>query len=67
MNKIFEFIKESYEEVVHRVTWPKYSELQQSSTLVLVASLIFAVVIAAVDFIFHEGMTLFYSSIHGAN
>ena len=63
MNKAIQFVKESYEEMVHRVTWPSYSELQNSSVLVLVASLIFALGIWLVDVGFKNVLTLIYKSI----
>jgi preprotein translocase subunit SecE len=60
MEKVSAFLKDSYEEIRNKVTWPKYDELQKSSTLVLVASLIFAVVVGAVDFAFKNGMQYYY-------
>ncbi|MDH5599476.1 MAG: preprotein translocase subunit SecE [Cyclobacteriaceae bacterium] len=60
MQKIKKFILESYEEMRHKVTWPKYSELQSSSILVLVASLIFALLIGLIDLAFDNGMAWFY-------
>lgn len=62
MEKFFNFIKESYGELVNKVTWPKYGELQNSSVLVLVASLIFAVVVAVIDFAFKNGLTMLYNT-----
>ena len=44
----------------NKVSWPKYSELQSSSILVLVASLIFALVIGLMDYVFQTGMDWFY-------
>jgi preprotein translocase subunit SecE len=49
MAKVVQFIKESYEEMTHKVTWPTWAELQNSAVLVLVASLIIACVIFAMD------------------
>ncbi len=46
----------------NKVFWPKYSELQSSSVLVLVASLIFALIIGAMDFVFDNIMTWFYNA-----
>lgn len=46
----------------NKVSWPKYSELQNSSILVLVASLIFALVIGLIDLVFKESMDWFYSA-----
>jgi preprotein translocase subunit SecE len=52
VSNITTYIKESYDELVHKVTWPTWKELQNSALLVLVASLIFAFVIFFIDFIF---------------
>jgi preprotein translocase subunit SecE len=58
-----EFFKNSWEEVTKEVTWPKWSDLQSSATLVLVASLIFALVVGVIDFLIENGLRLFYQSI----
>jgi len=60
MAKIVEFFKESYDEMLNKVTWPKYTELQNSSILVLVASLIFALLIGVIDKGFDIALELFY-------
>jgi preprotein translocase subunit SecE len=49
MASVVQFIKESYEEMTQKVTWPTWGELQNSAVLVLVASLIIAVVVFAMD------------------
>ena len=49
------YFQESYTELVHKVTWPTWSELQNSAVLVMVASLIFALIVAGMDFIFQQG------------
>lgn len=59
--KLKKFIVESVDELRHKVTWPKFSELQSSSVLVLVASLIFAIIIGAIDFVFDNIMGWFYN------
>lgn len=58
---IIDFIKESYDEMKHKVTWPKYSDLQSSSILVLIGSLVFALVIGSMDFVFQNIMDAFYN------
>ncbi len=63
MNKLIEFFKESWVEVTTNVTWPKLTDLQSSSVLVLIASLIFALLVGLVDLVFKSGLNLFYSSI----
>ena len=49
MEKVKEYVLASYNELVNKVTWPAMSELQSSTILVLVASLIIALVILAMD------------------
>ncbi|MEO9967629.1 MAG: preprotein translocase subunit SecE [Reichenbachiella sp.] len=61
MTKLIDFFKESYDEMVHKVTWSKYSELQSSSILVLVASLIFAIFIGIIDFGFDNLLKWYYN------
>jgi len=63
MSKLIEFFKESYEEMVHKVTWSKYSDLQNSSMLVLVASLIFALFIGLIDFGFDNLLKWYYDNL----
>jgi preprotein translocase subunit SecE len=62
MSSFTSLIKESWAEVTEQVTWPKFTELQSSSVLVLVASLIFALLVGVVDLAFKSGLDLFYSS-----
>ena len=63
MTKLIEFFKESYNEMVHKVTWSKYSELQNSSILVLVASLIFAFFIGLIDLSFENLLKWYYNNL----
>ncbi len=58
------YIKESFTELVHKVTWPTFSELQNSAVLVMVATLIFAVLVAGMDFIFSRAMHFIYSLLY---
>jgi len=60
MHKLIEFVKDSRNEIVNKVTWPKFSELQNQSILVLVASLIFALVIGVIDFGFDNLLNIVY-------
>jgi preprotein translocase subunit SecE len=63
MNKVIDFIKGSIDEMTNNVTWSKYSELQNSTILVIVASLIFAVLIGLIDLLFEKGMSSIYQSL----
>jgi preprotein translocase subunit SecE len=49
MANVAEFLKESYEEMTQKVTWPTWLELQNSAVLVLVASLLISLIILAMD------------------
>lgn len=40
MNKVSAYIKDSYHELLDKVTWPNWAQLQQSTVIVLVATLI---------------------------
>jgi preprotein translocase subunit SecE len=52
--KIINYLKESYNELVHKVTWPTLKELQSSALVVMVASLIFALIVFAMDTSFQK-------------
>ena len=58
---IIKDIKDSYNELVYKVSWPTQKALVNSSVLVLVASIVLAVFIWAVDKIFNLLMELIYS------
>ena len=61
MSKLKTFIKDAYQELVNKVSWPKYADLQNSSILVLVASVIFALIIGVIDYGFDELLGWFYN------
>ena len=61
MSKVTNYINETVEEMKQKVSWPTYSELQNSSILVLIGSLIFALIVGAMDFVFDSGLTWFYN------
>jgi preprotein translocase subunit SecE len=58
------YFKESYTELVHKVTWPTWRELQNSGVLVLVATLIIALIVAVMDMGFSRIMELIYSLLY---
>jgi preprotein translocase subunit SecE len=63
MAKVSEFIKESYIELTQKVTWPTWGELWNSSILVLVAAMIIAFIIAAMDQTVNAILQQFYKSL----
>jgi len=60
MAKIGTYIQESFDELFNKVSWPTWSELQSSSVVVLVASVIFALIIFAMDSAFSRVMKIIY-------
>ena len=55
------YIKSSYNELLNKDSWPTRSELQSSSIVVAIASLIIALVIYLMDQTFSSLMKVFYS------
>lgn len=54
--KLSNYVKDSYSELVNKVSWPTRSEVISSSVVVLTASVIIALVILAMDLVFGEGL-----------
>ena len=52
MSKIKEYIGETVTEMVHRVTWPTWKELQSNTIIVVFASVLISVIIFIMDFVF---------------
>lgn len=60
MAKIGTYIKESTDELLNKVSWPTWPELQSSAVVVLVASVIFAIIIYLMDTSFSNLMKFIY-------
>ncbi|MEP7168367.1 MAG: preprotein translocase subunit SecE [Bacteroidota bacterium] len=61
MNKITSYIKDCYNELMHKVSWPTWNELQSSAIVVLTASLIIGIVVFLMDSVFQASLNLIYS------
>ena len=48
------YAKDSYNELVHKVSWPTWNELQNSAIVVSIASLIIALVVFLMDITFKD-------------
>jgi len=59
--KIKTYLEDTYTELVHKVTWPSWKELQSSALVVMVASLIIAMIIFVMDISFENLMTFIYN------
>jgi preprotein translocase subunit SecE len=61
MNKIQSYIKDSYNELLDKVTWPNWQQLQQSTMIVLIATLIITAIIWVLDFGSNSVLKFIYS------
>lgn len=52
MSKFGTYVKESYDELVNKVSWPTFKELQSSAVVVAVASIVIALIVFVMEFIF---------------
>jgi len=62
MNKVSAYFKESYRELLEKVTWPTWQQLQQSTMIVLIATIIITSIVWVMDFGIAKSLQFFYSS-----
>ena len=60
---MFNYVKESYNELVNKVAWPSFPQLQSSTIVVMVASAIFAIVVLLMDISFENVMEAIYKTL----
>lgn len=63
-NKIGSYVRDVYDELVNKVTWPTWKELQSSALVVMAASLVIALVVFVMDFTFENIMGLIYKLLY---
>ena len=61
MNKLTAFIIDSYKELTEKVSWPKWPQLQQSTMIVLGATIFITAIVALMDFVANGSMKFIYS------
>ncbi len=49
MNKVSSYFSESWKEMLEKVTWPTWEELQQSTVIVLGATLVITAIVSIMD------------------
>ncbi len=49
MNKVSNYFSESWKEMLEKVTWPTWDELQQSTVIVLGATLVITLIVSLMD------------------
>lgn len=60
--KIKVYLQDSYHELVEKVSWPSWNDLQNSAIVVMIASLIIATIIYLMDTSFSQLMKLIYNA-----
>ncbi len=60
MNKISNYFRDSYKELGEKVSWPSWTQLQQSTMIVLAATLLITAVVALMDFVSSSGLKFIY-------
>lgn len=63
MSKFGNYIQEAYDELVHKVSWPSWDELQQTTVIVLVALAITTLLMLGMDVASEKVLTLLYNII----
>ena len=59
--KIKAYFQETWTELIHKVSWPTWSELQNSAVVVMVGTVIISLIIFAMDVSFRNIMEMIYS------
>lgn len=61
MNKITTYFRESYKELTEKVSWPTWPQLQQSTMIVLIATIVISFIILGMDFVASNGLKFIYN------
>ena len=59
--KIITYIQETWNELIHKVSWPTWSDLQNSAVVVMIGTVIISLIIFAMDVSFRNIMEMIYS------
>ena len=60
LNRLQQYCKDSYNELVHKTTWPTAKQLTSQALLVLYASLLIALVVFCMDAVIQTVMEFIY-------
>lgn len=60
MNKVSNYFRDSYKELMEKVTWPNWTQLQQSTMITLVATLLITAIVALMDLVAAGGLNFIY-------
>lgn len=65
MNKVTTYFQQAYDELMNKVTWPSWPELQDSAVVVLITAILISAIVFLMDFTFRNGMSALYKMIIG--
>jgi preprotein translocase subunit SecE len=60
MSKVTTYVRDSYKELTEKVTWPNWDQLQQSTMVVLVATLLITAMVWVMDFVSAGSLNFIY-------
>ncbi len=60
MAKIGAYLKDTFDELLYKVSWPTWQELQNSTIIVMVSSLIIGIIIFLMDKSFNTILSTYY-------
>lgn len=63
MNKVSNYFRDSYKELLEKVTWPSWQQLQQSTMIVIVATLLITALVYVMDFVAAGGLNFIYRNL----
>lgn len=58
--RVRQYLREVYDEMVYKVTWPTWRELQNSAIIVMIASLCIAAIVLVMDLAFENVLDWIY-------
>ncbi len=61
MNKVSTYFRESYRELLEKVSWPSWTQLQQSTVIVLSATLLITAIVWIMDLVAQSALKFIYS------
>jgi preprotein translocase subunit SecE len=61
MNKVSTYFRESWKEMLEKVTWPSWNQLQQSTVIVLGATIVITAIVSIMDLGSQGLLKLIYS------
>jgi preprotein translocase subunit SecE len=62
--RIKTYFQEAFNELVNKVSWPTWAELQNSAIVVMIASFIIAMIVFGMDTVFENVMETIYSILY---